>query len=93
MDRRGGSDHRGPFLGAADEVGLALDRGGPFGILRQIDHGRRRPDRIRKRHHRAAVDGVMQRAELRPHKHLRHHAVLVGFGESDALQFRKRHLH
>ena len=36
-----------------------------------------RADRIRKRHHRAAVNRVVQRAEIRPHQHLRDHAVLV----------------
>jgi hypothetical protein len=40
-----------PFLGAADEIGLALDRGGALGVRRQVDDGRRSADRIRERHH------------------------------------------
>ena len=56
---RGGGDYRAALPGAADEIGLALDRGGALGILGQIDDGRSRADRIRKRHHRAAVNCIV----------------------------------
>ena len=93
MHRGCGGDHRRPFLGAADEIGLAFDRGGALGICRQVDDGRRSPDRIRKRHHRAAVNRIPERAEIRPHQHFRHHPVHSGLCEGHALQFGKRHLH
>ena len=45
------------------------------------------------RHDRAAMNGVMQRAEFGTHDHFGDDAILVGFDELDALQFRKGHLH
>src|ERR1700738_283203 len=36
---------------------------------------------------------MVERAEIRPYQHPRHHAIPFGLGEGHALQLRKRHFH
>ena len=89
---RRGNDGSSLF-GATNEIGLALDGGRALSILRQIDHGSRGADGIRKCHHGASVNAVTDGAEIGTNQHLCHDAVLVGFDESHSLQFRKRNFH
>jgi len=76
VHRRRGRDHCGASLAPPMKLVL-LSIVVCLGILRQIDHGRRSADRIRKRHDRAAVNGVVKRAQIRPHQHVRDHAIPV----------------
>src|SRR5467141_1789179 len=40
-----------------------------------------------------SANAMMERAEIRPNQHARHHAILPGFGEGHALQLGKWHFH
>jgi len=88
-----GCDQSSSLPCTADEVGLALDRGGAPCVFRQVDEGGRRPHRIRKRHQRSAMSCMVERTQVGPNQHARHHPIPFGFSERDALQFGERHGH